>query len=578
MTSVMYDRPRYNPRIGSIASSFDSGFWRAEIGNIARGIPWAIGADSRDSTLSGNGRADDTQALDLLQRQANGALVLLGPGTYRVNSVSGFELSANIFALPGAVFKPDAGSTLAVSGNIVQPAGPSRLFDISNAGAVATAGRANPGIYSEWWGAVSVPSETVDQTLAQSQLNATALDAAGMSAFGNTIRFGGVYTVTAGMTFAQYPNAAGFTVSGAGGSTRCGLKPHISTPSISLFDFTNYIGPQLVVEYLQTTGYTGASSGVATGFDLHNANGVLVVNCWGRGNDIAFRLRGSNCSIVDSYVEFNTVGVLVDTNDPKGGQIRNLNGFNNAGPMLHLLNCDCSGLDIDGISSTGGAQQCIVIENAHRGSMRAVSQVYDVSGNVTTADTLVLKGNSDGWVIDGVVCRDNGGTAVTVQDTASNNRITNVDISGATHGPVTGISATTTGTGNVIDGYRVTGCTTGQTVASTGVAYRNGVVTGNTTNFAVTATLGYVESFNVQSDTYGDFKSDLTGAANKINALGYADLHGRRRFVGSAAPTSGAFLQGDLIEDQAATSGGFIGRVCTVAGSPGTWKTYGVIS
>jgi hypothetical protein len=46
----------------------------------------------------------------------------------------------------------------------------------------------------------------------------------------------------------------------------------------------------------------------------------------------------------------------------------------------------------------------------------------------------------------------------------------------------------------------------------------------------------------------------------------------------SAAPTTGAHLVGEIVFNSAPTSGGFIGWVCTVAGTPGTWQTFGLIS
>lgn len=50
------------------------------------------------------------------------------------------------------------------------------------------------------------------------------------------------------------------------------------------------------------------------------------------------------------------------------------------------------------------------------------------------------------------------------------------------------------------------------------------------------------------------------------------------RGVGTAAPTSGTWAQGDIIYDTTPTAGGFIGWVCTSSGTPGTWKTFGAIS
>lgn len=46
----------------------------------------------------------------------------------------------------------------------------------------------------------------------------------------------------------------------------------------------------------------------------------------------------------------------------------------------------------------------------------------------------------------------------------------------------------------------------------------------------------------------------------------------------NSAPSAGAWNKGDIVFNSAPTSGGFIGWVCTTAGTPGTWKTFGVIS
>lgn len=49
-------------------------------------------------------------------------------------------------------------------------------------------------------------------------------------------------------------------------------------------------------------------------------------------------------------------------------------------------------------------------------------------------------------------------------------------------------------------------------------------------------------------------------------------------FKVGAAPTTGTWQQGDIVWNSGATAGGFAGWICTTAGTPGTWKTFGVIS
>jgi len=46
----------------------------------------------------------------------------------------------------------------------------------------------------------------------------------------------------------------------------------------------------------------------------------------------------------------------------------------------------------------------------------------------------------------------------------------------------------------------------------------------------------------------------------------------------TAAPTTGAHVIGEVIFNSAPAAAGFIGWVCTASGTPGTWKTWGVIS
>ncbi|MGK3957909.1 glycosyl hydrolase family 28-related protein [Arthrobacter sp. R4] len=48
--------------------------------------------------------------------------------------------------------------------------------------------------------------------------------------------------------------------------------------------------------------------------------------------------------------------------------------------------------------------------------------------------------------------------------------------------------------------------------------------------------------------------------------------------TGTAAPTSGTYSVGDKVYATAPIAGGTIGWVCTTAGTPGTWKTFGAIA
>lgn len=60
----------------------------------------------------------------------------------------------------------------------------------------------------------------------------------------------------------------------------------------------------------------------------------------------------------------------------------------------------------------------------------------------------------------------------------------------------------------------------------------------------------------------------LNDASGSPISVGYA----------AAAPTTGAHRQGDIVYNTAVAAGGYLGWICTTAGTPGTWKTFGAIT
>jgi parallel beta-helix repeat protein len=73
--------------------------------------------------------------------------------------------------------------------------------------------------------------------------------------------------------------------------------------------------------------------------------------------------------------------------------------------------------------------------------------------------------------------------------------------------------------------------------------------------------------------------NDLSGTTGRVLNLpaSGAGQRAREEFA-SAAPTSGTYAVGDRVWNTAPAASGSMGWVCTTAGSPGTWKTFGAIS
>lgn len=101
----------------------------------------------------------------------------------------------------------------------------------------------------------------------------------------------------------------------------------------------------------------------------------------------------------------------------------------------------------------------------------------------------------------------------------------------------------------------------------------------------------YLERYNSNATVANGYPRNVGGSSGAINAaygLSGGAIGFRRGYFfgtnlnmvyqGSAAPTSGNWIVGDIYYNSAPTAGGYIGWVCTASGSPGTWKTFGAIS
>lgn len=64
---------------------------------------------------------------------------------------------------------------------------------------------------------------------------------------------------------------------------------------------------------------------------------------------------------------------------------------------------------------------------------------------------------------------------------------------------------------------------------------------------------------------------------NQVNQLSEGRISARHG-ANTAAPTTGDWAQGDIVWNSAPSSAGYIGWVCTVSGTPGTWKGFGLIA
>lgn len=73
-----------------------------------------------------------------------------------------------------------------------------------------------------------------------------------------------------------------------------------------------------------------------------------------------------------------------------------------------------------------------------------------------------------------------------------------------------------------------------------------------------------------------DDSSNITAGTLLLNQNTENDTY--QAWRQTAAPTTGTWRRGDIVYNSTPSSAGYIGFVCTVAGTPGTWNTFGLIS
>lgn len=84
-------------------------------------------------------------------------------------------------------------------------------------------------------------------------------------------------------------------------------------------------------------------------------------------------------------------------------------------------------------------------------------------------------------------------------------------------------------------------------------------------------------TFQSDQAVYQAFPSDPHSKINELPTPSGPPVAGISR-RGTAAPTTGTWKRGDTIWNSAPSAAGVIGWVCTTAGSPGTWKSFGTIA
>jgi len=100
----------------------------------------------------------------------------------------------------------------------------------------------------------------------------------------------------------------------------------------------------------------------------------------------------------------------------------------------------------------------------------------------------------------------------------------------------------------------------------------NGIFVATVTNAPVTFTNNYLR----KTFTFEDLATDVTGG--KVILLNNTEKNTFQSNKSEATPVTGTWRITDIVYNSTPATGEYVGWVCTVAGSPGTWKPFGLIA
>lgn len=108
------------------------------------------------------------------------------------------------------------------------------------------------------------------------------------------------------------------------------------------------------------------------------------------------------------------------------------------------------------------------------------------------------------------------------------------------------------------------------------VTFSNCTFEGMTSRAFYGNNLTYAAAFNCKNNTGVAFYAQV--GTSPALVIGINSATGARIATAPSIPTAGTWAVGDIAYHTAPAAAGFIGWVCTTAGTPGTWKTFGAIS
>jgi len=106
------------------------------------------------------------------------------------------------------------------------------------------------------------------------------------------------------------------------------------------------------------------------------------------------------------------------------------------------------------------------------------------------------------------------------------------------------------------------------------------IITDNTSRISVSSTgkITIGSDANSKTTLKGKLGVNVNNPDADISTAGPVSFEGKRFEVGSEEPTEGSYRKGDIVWNSKPKPTGYVGWICTTAGTPGTWKPFGLIA
>ncbi len=366
-----------------------------------------------------------------------------------------------------------------------------------------------------------------------------------------------------------------------GGGAKNGLACHWSLDTGTPADGTQHPSAIRVVNCVFADFDVGVYLSAAYQVSIENCK---FLDC-GKGVE-AYRGDYSNVYAPVAIQPFVNREIRVTNSQMRGCAIAvEIDGIEGLTAPQSIMSVDVIGCQLFGPTSGTANDRGFYIRGTSRGSIRdCIISEFDGYG-------IDFVGSAENYVIDNCTINGNELAGIYSRDT---DLITDVNISNCRiygNAASSGL-ATKPGVriGSLCQNWEVKNCAFGTSVGES-----------QATSVAIEPTSQYISLVN--NHTYGvvDYAYRVTGATSfatsstlQLNFVGNTADAGIVVYDGSpcatvvgpalrqmwynAAPTVGAWRVGDIIWNTSAAAGGTVGWVCTTAGTPGTWKTFGAIA